>query len=75
MRNYATVVKIDLCKSKLFARERETIDPDIRWTAIKKLMEIASRRFPHGDTHLPEGSFYKQEGDAVYLLSKKARLR
>ena len=71
MKNYATVVKIDFCKSKLFARERETVDPTIRSTAIKKLMEIASNRFPYGDKHLPEGSFYKQEGDAVYFILEK----
>ena len=65
------VVKIDLCKSKLFSREREAEDPEIRKVLAEKLEEIALEQFPYSEKKYPEGSFYKAEGDAVYFILEK----
>jgi hypothetical protein len=65
------VVKIDLCKSKLFSQERETEDPEIRKVLAEKLKEIALEQFPYSEKKYPEGSFYKTEGDAVYFILEK----
>ena len=66
-----TIVKIDFCKSKLFSKEMESDYPNIRTLGIKKLLNISTERFPYGDTKYPEGSFYKEEGDAVYFIIEK----
>lgn len=66
-----TVVKIDLCKSKIFNREQEEEFPKIRSVTLDKLLDISTKRFPYGDEKYPKGSFYKQEGDAVYFILDK----
>lgn len=66
-----TVIKIDLCKSKIFNREQEEEFPKIRSVALDKLLDISTKRFPYGDEEYPKGSFYRQEGDAVYFILEK----
>jgi len=65
------VVKIDLCKSKLFSKERELEFPEIRKVLAEKLKKIAEENFPSSKKKYPEGSFYKVEGDAVYFILEK----
>lgn len=65
------VVKIDLCKSKLFNQAMEVATPDIRVIALKKLLDISKIRFPYGGKRYPDGSFYKADGDAVYFILEK----
>jgi hypothetical protein len=67
----SVVVKIDLCKSKLFSHEREGDNPEIRKILAQKLQEISVGRFPYSDKKYPQGSFYKAEGDAVYFILEK----
>jgi predicted nucleic acid-binding protein len=66
-----TVVKIDFCKSKRYAAQREQVNPQIRADALKRLVEVSRECFPQGDTEFPDGSFYKAEGDAVYYVLAK----
>jgi hypothetical protein len=66
-----TVIKIDLCKSKLFNREREPTVPHIRKIALRKLLDISLERFPYSDSKFPDGSFYKADGDAVFFILEK----
>lgn len=66
-----TVVKIDLCKSKLFNQAREAATPDIRKIALRKLLDISTARFPRSDEKYPNGSFYKADGDAVFFILDK----
>ena len=63
-----SVIKIDLCKSKIFTAIREKAIPDIRQQVLKKLLEISKDIFPDGEEPYPKGSFYKADGDAVYFL-------
>jgi len=65
------IVKIDLCKSKLFSKERELEFPDVRKVLTEKLKKIAEENFPFSQKKYPEGSFYKVEGDAVYFILEK----
>jgi len=66
-----SVIKIDLCKSKVFTAAREKATPDIRQQVLKKLLEISKDIFPNGEEPYPKGSFYKADGDAVYFLLEK----
>jgi hypothetical protein len=63
-----SVVKIDLCRSKLFSQEREKDYPEIRKELAEKLKMVALSKFPYSEKKYPEGSFYKVEGDAVYFI-------
>jgi hypothetical protein len=65
------VVKIDLCKSKLFNSEKEITNPNIREIALSKLLESSKKMFPYADKAYPDGSFYKAEGDAVLFFIDK----
>src|SRR4030042_2216277 len=65
------VVKIDLCKSRLFSHEREAENPEIRKVLAETLREISQEGFPYSDKRFPDGSFYKAEGDAVYYILEK----
>jgi hypothetical protein len=66
-----TIVKIDLCKSKKFAREREGAEPEIREITLEKLLKVSQNSFPFADVEFPNGSFYKTEGDAVIYIFEK----
>jgi len=66
-----TIIKIDLCKSKLFSQEKEEEQPDIRKIALDKLLEIASKFFPQSNEKYPNGSFYKADGDALFYILEK----
>jgi hypothetical protein len=66
-----TVVKIDICRSKAFASEREASNPSVRSAALKRLLEISQRCFPRATEAYPAGSYYKADGDAVYYVLEK----
>jgi len=66
-----TIIKIDLCKSKIFSQEKEGEQPDIRKIALDKLLEITSEFFPYSNAKYPDGSFYKADGDAVFYILEK----
>lgn len=65
------IVKIDLCKSKIFTANRERVNPDIRQQVLRKLLDISKEVFPGADEPYPKGSFYKADGDAVYFILEK----
>jgi len=67
-----SIVKIDLCKSKIFAAKREKDNSNIRAQVLNKLIEISAEMFPHGDKAYPKGSYYKAEGDAIYYIMDKS---
>ncbi len=67
----ATIVKIDICKSKTFASKMERYNPLIRTEALNKLLAVSRDCFPEGSQSYPEGSFYKADGDAVYYIVEK----
>lgn len=66
-----SIVKIDLCKSKVFAAARETSNPDIRKQVLQKLVEVSTEIFPDGDQPYPKGSYYKADGDSIYFVLEK----
>jgi hypothetical protein len=67
----ATIIKIDLCKSKAFASQGERFNPSVRTRALSRLMTISQSCFPLSDLPYPKGSFYKADGDAVYYIIDK----
>jgi hypothetical protein len=69
----ATVVKIDLCKSKAFAAQKERNDPSVRTRTLDRLAAIAENCFPDGNIRYPQGTMYKADGDALwYIISRSA---
>ena len=66
-----TIIKIDLCKSKIYTHTNEAYNPHIREIVVNKLLEIGSYSFPNGESAYPDGSFYASEGDALYYIVKK----
>lgn len=67
----AIVVKIDLCRSKIFAGEQERRNPSIRTDALNRMIEVSKASFPRADEPYPQGSFYKADGDALYYIVEK----
>ncbi len=65
------VIKIDICKSKAFAGERDSVNPEVRKGALAKLLDVTKRRFPYADEPFPRGSFYKADGDAIYYILER----
>ena len=65
------VLKIDLCKSKLFVGQAAASNPEIRKKILKSLLDCSRKSIPEGGKDYPKGSFYKSEGDAVYFLIDK----
>jgi len=63
-----TIVKIDLCKSKIFNYSGERTEPAIRSKTLEHLLDIANPYFPNSELTYPEGSYYKSEGDAIYYI-------
>jgi len=59
------VIKIDLCNSKVFFRERQEDEPDIRVRVLTFLQTTSKYCFP-------ENSYYRSEGDAVYFIVDKS---
>lgn len=59
------VIKIDLCNSIKFFREREDIEPDIRVRVLTALQTTSRYCFPLN-------SYYRSEGDAVYFIVDKS---
>src|SRR5581483_3597626 len=67
-----TVVKIDLCKSKTFAAERERSNPSVRKHTLERLVAVAENCFPSGNKSFPEGTSYKADGDALWYILEKS---
>jgi len=66
-----TIIKIDLCKSKIFSQKKEDEQPNIRKIALEKLLEASSKCFPYSNEKYPKGSYYKADGDAVFYILEK----
>jgi hypothetical protein len=66
------VVKIDLCRSKLFAKQEEAKRPDIRKLTLQKLFEVSRKNFPNAEDKYPQGTLYKLDGDAIYYIVEKS---
>jgi hypothetical protein len=67
-----TIVKIDLAGSKAFAAARESMDPAVRTATLKKLLAVSRDCFPGADEHVPKGTLYKADGDAIYYVITKS---
>jgi hypothetical protein len=67
----ATIVKIDLVGSKSVSAANQLKNPNIRRQLLEKLLEISKSNFPYSEEKYPEGSYYKAEGDAVYIILDK----
>ncbi|NQS88601.1 hypothetical protein HQ584_02265, partial [Patescibacteria group bacterium] len=66
-----TIIKIDLCKSKIFSQKKEDEQPNIRKIALEKLLDASSEFFPYSNEKYPNGSYYKADGDAVFYILEK----
>lgn len=66
-----TIIKIDLCGSKLFYDKNKFLKPDIRSFTLQKLKEVVQTIYPAADSQFPKGSLYALQGDCAYLILEK----
>jgi len=62
-----SVVKIDLCGSKEYVDSKGDRG-QARQANLSSLVTAARDAFPSADSKYPDGSYYRAEGDAVYLI-------